>query len=77
MKKYESEENAHENFTVTVDVPESVEEALPSGTYVTNCTVCSPFTCHENCRIAEDEDKAGCWAMEPQGKRVFYHYYYF
>ena len=50
-----------------MQVAGSEEVVLPQGTFVTNCRVCN-ITCHENCKIQNDDDKAGCAAMKPQSK---------
>ena len=35
---------------------------IPTNNITTFCTNCT-FTCHENCTIADNSDKARCWAM--------------
>ena len=70
-EKYRSDEKTYANYEEDVTVAGSEKEDLPQGTYVTNCRVCN-ITCHDNCKIPNDEDKAGCAAMEPQGELFDY-----
>lgn len=67
FEKFKADEVANKDYEADVTVAGSEEEYLPSGTYVTNCRVCNS-TCHDNCAYADDNDKAKCSAMEPQGK---------
>ena len=67
FEKFKADEVANKDYEADVTVAGSEEEYLPSGTYVTNCRVCNS-TCHDNCAFADDNDKAKCSAMEPQGK---------
>ena len=70
-EKYKSDEKAYANYEVDATVAESEKEDLQQGTYVTNCRVCN-VTCHDNCQIPNDDDKAGCAAMKPQGELFDY-----
>lgn len=36
---------------------------LDQGHHVTNCLQCN-FTCHDDCIIADDDNKSGCAAMK-------------
>ena len=49
-------------------------EYLEQGTSVTACGVCN-VTCHDNCRIPNDDGKAGCVAMKPQGELFHMSYH--
>ena len=66
FEKFKADEVANKDYEADVTVAGSEEEYLPAGTYVTNCRVCNK-TCHDNCAFADDNDKARCSAMEPQG----------
>lgn len=57
------EEN--QKFEYTVDETKQVMVDLPIGQHVTNCLQCN-FTCHENCKIADDDNKRHCVAMNLQ-----------
>ncbi|KAH3777255.1 hypothetical protein DPMN_178695 [Dreissena polymorpha] len=52
----------NKDFTYVVSTTKHIKIDLPSGLHVKNCTYCN-FTCHENCNIANDAEKMGCWAM--------------
>ncbi|KAH3772285.1 uncharacterized protein LOC127846402 [Dreissena polymorpha] len=52
----------NKDFTYVVPTTKHIKIDLPSGLHDTNCTYCI-FTCHENCNIANDAEKIGCWAM--------------
>ena len=66
-ERYKSDEKTYENYEEDVQVAGSEKVVLPQGTFVTNCRVCN-ITCHENCKIQNDDDKDGCAAMKPQSK---------
>lgn len=57
------EEN--QKFEYTVDETKQVMVDLPIGQHVTNCLQCN-FTCHEDCKIADDDNKRHCVAMNLQ-----------
>ncbi|XP_052232780.1 uncharacterized protein LOC127845722 [Dreissena polymorpha] len=52
----------NKDFTYVVMTTKHMKRDLPRGRHVTNCTHCN-FTCHENCKYANDVDKINCWAM--------------
>lgn len=62
FKKYQNEIEDNQNFEYEVDETRQEVVDLPKGQHVTNCLLCS-ITCHEDCQIADDEKKKGCWAM--------------
>lgn len=65
MKLFEeckAEIERNKNFTYQSQETRQVKVPLKKGLYVTNCTSCH-FTCHENCKIAFDDKKHGCKAM--------------
>lgn len=62
--KNEIEEN--QNFEYTVDEVRQEMILLPDKQHVTNCLICNT-TCHENCKIADDDKKQNCWAMDKEG----------
>ncbi|XP_063417427.1 uncharacterized protein LOC134699954 [Mytilus trossulus] len=58
---------ANKNFEYTVE--EDYQEKIDlqgTGQHTTNCLTCN-FTCHEYCRIPNDDKKAGCIAMNSEG----------
>ncbi|WAR10123.1 TIF1A-like protein [Mya arenaria] len=66
MKIFDENKNSikdNKNFKYTVTVMQQRKKDLPSGLHVTNCLNCN-FTCHNNCRIADDEKKYKCSAMQ-------------
>lgn len=54
-------------YTVTEEIFEKVK--IPAGQYITNCLQCNR-TCHENCGIRDDANKARCWAITNQYCRI-------
>ncbi|XP_052231043.1 uncharacterized protein LOC127844671 [Dreissena polymorpha] len=69
IKQFEDNKSTIEdnkNFTYTTVIIRQELQPLPKGQHVTNCLHCNN-TCHENCRIPNDEDKKGCWAMDGNG----------
>ena len=68
FEKFKADEVANKDYEADVSVAGSETEYL-NGTFVTNCGVCNT-TCHDNCAYADDDDKASCSAMEPQGKQI-------
>ena len=46
----------------TRDVPSNVKDPVATKNITTFCPKCT-FTCHEDCGIPNNSDKAGCWAM--------------
>ena len=65
LQQHEAEINANKDFKYTLTVNKHRKVPL-RGVYTTNCLKCS-FTCHDNCIYANDEDKAGCRAMNRKG----------
>ena len=47
---------------ITITVTEHVKVSIPTKNITTFCPKCT-FTCHEDCGIPNDSDKAGCQAM--------------
>ena len=67
LQQREMEIETNKYFTYKVDVTKPYMENLRgTGRHTTTCLRCN-FTCHENCSIADDDSKSGCWAMEPSG----------
>lgn len=64
--RYKNEIKDNENFTYQVDETKQNKIDLPAGQHVTNCLQCN-VTCHENCKIADDDEKNRCWAMNQEG----------
>lgn len=63
FKKYKNEIKDNQNFEYKVDITTQHKVDLPKGQHVTNCLECN-ITCHEECQIADDDKKSGCWAMD-------------
>lgn len=61
--KYKNEIADNQKFEYEVDETRQEMIDLPQGQHVTNCLQCN-ITCHEDCRIADDEKKRGCSAMD-------------
>lgn len=62
-KRYKNEMKDNQNFEYEVDEIKQEKIDLPKGQHVTNCIQCN-VTCHEDCRIVDDDEKRGCWAMD-------------
>lgn len=63
FKRYKNEMKDNQNFEYEVDEIKQEKIDLPKGQHVTNCIQCN-VTCHEDCRIVDDDEKRGCWAMD-------------
>lgn len=50
----------------TIEEIRQIKSDLEPGNHVTNCMQCF-FTCHEDCRIPDDDDKIRCVAMSSDG----------
>ncbi|WAQ96119.1 hypothetical protein MAR_028809 [Mya arenaria] len=53
----------NKDFMYSTISTHQIKRDLPPGQHVTNCTHCH-FTCHENCKIPNDDGKSKCWAMD-------------
>lgn len=53
-------------FEYTVEETKQFRIELPPGQHVLNCLHCN-VTCHEECRVSDDDDKKRCWAMDKEG----------
>jgi hypothetical protein len=62
--KVQIEANENVEFEVEITVPQKIE--IPAGQYTTNCNKCY-ITCHLSCAYKNDDDKAGCVAMDSRG----------
>ena len=62
IKKVKGEKDGSMNFTCTIRVPGIEKKDKPAGLYNTVCITCT-YTCHYDCAIALDANKAGCAAM--------------
>lgn len=58
--------DANKNFTYEKTETVSVKRHLDPGIHTTYCRDCNR-TCHDDCGIPSDEDKAGCIAMDSDG----------
>ncbi|VDI64633.1 Hypothetical predicted protein [Mytilus galloprovincialis] len=59
-------ENKNFRYQVTENVQEIVD-LKGKGQFTTTCLICN-FTCHENCRYSNNEDKEKCIAIGDDGK---------
>lgn len=66
FKKCKDEIANNQNFEYTVDETRQDMVSLPQGQHVTNCTNCN-VTCHDQCTIADDDEKRNCSAMDSFG----------
>ncbi|XP_061176106.1 uncharacterized protein LOC133185061 [Saccostrea echinata] len=62
FEKHKADIDANRNFEYEVDEIKQIQITLPPGQHVTNCMHCH-VTCHEDCKIADDERKSRCSAM--------------
>lgn len=65
FKKYKNKIEDNQNFEYEVEETRQEMVDLPKGQHVTNCLQCN-ITCHEECKIADDEKKRRCSAMDPE-----------
>lgn len=62
LKQHEADIKANKNFEYEIEIHK--HEKIPlHGVNTTNCLKCC-FTCHDSCIYSDNEDKAGCRAME-------------
>ena len=66
VEQHQAEIIANENFTYTVDEIDIKQVDIPCGRHITNCLTCNR-TCHEICRIANDDQKRRCASMDHKG----------
>ena len=59
-RKIEVEKRKIREYTKMVSAGTKIK--IPTNNITTFCTNCT-FTCHEDCSIADNSDKARCWAM--------------
>lgn len=62
FKKHKDDIENNKDFEYEVEETKQFLVDLPRGQHVTNCLQCN-ITCHEDCGIADDAEKSGCWAM--------------
>lgn len=62
FKRHKDDIENNKDFIYEVEETKQFLVDLPRGQHVTNCLQCN-VTCHENCAIADDAKKRGCWAM--------------
>ena len=62
LKDHEAEILTNQDFTYKVEVTKQRKIDLPTGKYTTNCLICN-YTCHANCKYADDKEKHRCSAM--------------
>ena len=62
LKDHKADVLTNQVFTYKVEVTKQREINLPSRTYTTNCCTCD-YTCHDDCKYNDDDDKFRCSAM--------------
>ena len=62
LKDHEADVLTNQVFTYKVEVTKQREINLPSRMYTTNCCTCN-YTCHDDCKYNDDDDKFRCSAM--------------
>lgn len=62
LKKHKDDIENNKNFEYEVEETKQTLVDLPRGQHATNCLQCN-VTCHENCAIADDDEKRVCAAM--------------
>lgn len=63
FKKHKDDIENNKDFEYEVEETKQYLVDLPRGKHVTNCLQCH-ITCHENCKIADDDRKSRCSAMK-------------
>lgn len=58
--------NDSKNFKKKISVPKTIKKNKDPNYFATTCLNCTK-TCHSNCYIADDDEKRGCAAMDPNG----------
>ena len=64
-KQFQTEIDRNAEISLEIDGYIVQKNPTPQGQFTTNCTVCE-MTCHENCPIANDDQKGDCLAMSDQ-----------
>lgn len=62
LEKHSADIERNKSFRYEVHEEVYVTIPIPTGQYVTNCLNCNR-TCHEICKIPENDLKKGCWVM--------------
>lgn len=63
FKKHKNDIESNKDFEYEVEETKQMLVNLDQGHHVTNCLQCN-FTCHDDCKIADDDNKSGCAAMK-------------
>ena len=64
LQHHVKEIETNKDFTYEVEVTKPRYVSLQgTGRHTTTCLKCN-FTCHQDCKIADDCNKRGCWAMD-------------
>ena len=66
LEEHENDIKNNKEFERTIWVPKHKRVDLQQGVYVTNCLTCNR-SCHFPCKIAEDNEKYNCAAMDGNG----------
>lgn len=67
LQHHEMEIETNKEFIYSVDITKPRQIDLKgTGRHTTTCLRCN-YTCHKDCAIADDNEKRGCWAMNPNG----------
>lgn len=62
FKAFKIDADLNQKFTMRVPITVQKQVAMPVGQHTTHCLSCNR-TCHENCKLPNDDEKAGCRAM--------------
>ena len=63
LKQFEDAIESNKDYTYEIKRLEVKKIPIPDNRNTTTCLTCN-FTCHKDCAIPNDGDKAGCWAMD-------------
>lgn len=63
FKKHKFDIENNKDFEYVAEETKQIPVKLEPGHHVTNCLICN-FTCHDDCAIADDDNKQNCCAMK-------------
>ena len=69
LKQFEDAVESNKDYTYEIKRLEVKKIPIADNRNTTTCLTCN-FTCHKNCFIPNDGDKAGCWAMDQRKSPV-------
>jgi hypothetical protein len=72
VKNHQRDLDANANFKISVKKPGYTKIDLEgTGKHTTTCLICN-FTCHEDCPLRDNDQKANCCVMNQDGKNKGY-----